>query len=267
MKFAKSIRIPAFLALSILLLGVPAMGKNQVIEIDHSPFVLDLNGISMPLHIQQNMAEGDIFIKGQVADRLEISIEDLDDEQLGPKAFLVINSSNGSISLSLSGEFLQRDTEWIVPESTSFSVQTVEGDITMENIRGDINCASVEGTIELINVNGKISVASQDGDIAVQISRLVSGNPISLTSEDGDIALALPAEPDVSLNASTIDGSIYCDFPIRTVSHPDPKNHDRSVWTSILSENTLIGRIGDGKLPIQLNTLDGDIAIVRSNQK
>jgi DUF4097 and DUF4098 domain-containing protein YvlB len=257
--------IAVFLFLSAILLNSFTWAKNQIIEIDHSPFELNLDEVTVPLLIQQSVVEGDITIRTHRSKHIEITVEDIDDAPMGKKAFFVFNSTNGTISLSLNGNFAESDTEWIVPETASFSIQTVEGDVTIENIQGDIDCSSSDGSIELLNVAGRISAATQDGDITIHLSDRVSVYPISVSSEDGDIELALPPDPNVKISASTMDGNISCDFALQPGSRKDSSGRNRSIWTSILSENTLIGMIGDGSLPIQLHTLDGDIAIIGSD--
>ena len=269
MKSRIILHISCGLLLQAALLIPTSLGTNQVIEIDQSPMTVDLEEMKVPLNIRQSVIEGDLSIRTHKLQQLIIMVEgvDEDDSDQEQKVFLIVDAATGRISLSLDGDFADSDVEWVVPESASLSIQTTDGDITVEGLQGDIDCSSMDGTIELTDISGRVSAATEDGDILVSLNHRISTRPISVSTEDGDIELELPANPNVKISASTMDGDIYCDFPIGSGFKPDPDSHNQSVWKSLFDERKLIGVLGQGSLPIQLSTLDGDITIIRSDNE
>ena len=259
------IHLSVFLLVHAVLLSSAAAGKNQVIEIDHSPMQVNIDEITVPPHIQLSVIEGDVSIRSHNLQQIQVDIEGVEEAPDAAKAFLLVDSANGRITLSLGGPFSDSDVELSIPESASISVSSIDGDIEIEGLQGDIDCSTMDGSIELNNISGRVSASSKDGDIAIRLNDRITSSPISASTEDGDIELGLPADPQVRIKASTMDGDISCDFPIGPLQQKNADGRKRKVWKSLFDEHTLNGAIGEGTLPVQLNTLDGDITIVRSN--
>ena len=259
------IHLSLFLCLMPGLLNSGAMARNKVIEINRSPLQVNLEDMTVPPHIRLSVLEGDVSIRAQDRQQIQVDIEDVEDAPQGMKAFLVVDSENGRVTLSLGGPFSDSDVECIVPESASISVSTIDGDIEIEGLQGDIECSTMDGSIVINNVSGRISASSKDGDIVIRLNDRITSRPISASTEDGDIELALPANPNISLKASTMDGDIESHYPIGAIKKKDGDGRNRTVWDNLFDEHTLHGAIGEGTLPVQLNTLDGDIVIVPSN--
>ena len=87
--------------------------------------------------------------------------------------------------------------------------QTVHGDVTVEGGGEFISLGSVDGEVNLSGARGRIQVSSVNDE--VRVSRTIGD--VSATSVNGDVALE--QVDATSVDANTINGSVYFDGPFR----------------------------------------------------
>jgi hypothetical protein len=146
------------------------------------------------------------------------------------------------------------------------SVRSQDGHVTLADLRGDVDAQSDDGYIEANNVRGDaLSVHSSDGhltlrDVAVRrleahtndgrvnverLSQLANG---TISSDDGSIELDLASGANLTLNASTGDGSISVNGSRVESGDSDSVQHTISL--------------GDGTGALRVSTSDGSIHII-----
>jgi hypothetical protein len=148
------------------------------------------------------------------------------------------------------------------------SVHSQDGHVTLADLRGKVDADSDDGYIEAAGIRGdSLTIHSSDGslilrDVATktldahtndgrvevrQPSELMNG---SITSDDGSITLELSAGADLTVDASTGDGSISVDGS--RVEHGDSDSVQHTITlgrgTGILHVST-----GDGSIHIITN--------------
>ena len=149
-------------------------------------------------------------------------------------------------------------------------VVTTGGPISVKNVRGDVRALSLTGRIEVMCVRGRVNVGSTEG-------------AITLANVDGDV------------DATTVDSDVTFDGLIREEGHYHLKSMSGAVemgvrrappgFTALLSSyrgqiesdfklsskrqpnavtgNRLLGRHGDGRAQITLDSFDGRVKLRR----
>lgn len=168
-----------------------------------------------------------------------------------------------------------------VPANCTFSLSTGNGDVTatglnasgivssgngdavLEVIQGDIQVHVGNGDITLVDVEGSALVTDGNGDIALQGAKgsfaldngngkidfqgeLVAGSENSFSLGNGPVTVELLGTPSVALTLETPNGDVIRDLQI-TVQE--------------MTDELLVGTIGDGEASLSVRTGNGDITI------
>lgn len=174
-----------------------------------------------------------------------------------------------------------------VPASGDLSVRTGDGSITCDPLEGRIALESGDGRIRASGLRGSLVLWSGDGgidadsldgslmartgdghlrlggrfdhldarsgdgrlEVAVAPGSQAAG-PWSVESGDGSILLRIPRDLRVLLDAGTRDGSLRVDLPIAT--------------KGAIRNNTLVGELNGGTVPLRLRSGDGSITLALS---
>jgi len=149
----------------------------------------------------------------------------------------------------------------------SINVHTVEGEIVIRDARGTIRASTAEDDITIINVVGEIFAETFEGDIvlddvdsgSVQGSTLDGdihysgtvhdGGQYRLTTHDGDVRMVIPANANATVVVASVDGDFETDFPIEVTDY-----HGGHRLKFVL---------GSGVAQAELETFDGSIELVR----
>jgi hypothetical protein len=146
------------------------------------------------------------------------------------------------------------------------SVQSQDGHVTLADLEGDVDAHSSVGYVEATNVRGdRLAMDSDDGHLSLQNVavgslaatthdgritadglNLVGASPsATMHTDDGSVRIHLPPSADVSINASTGDGSIVVDG----VTQEGNDSAQRTI------------RLGAGTAKMTVGTSDGSIHI------
>jgi hypothetical protein len=167
------------------------------------------------------------------------------------------------LSISMFG-FSREAIEVLVPQASHLEIARCSG-ADISGISGGVNVRSQDGHVKLAGVQGTIEAQSDDGHIAlndVTTSSLVAttrdghieGSGVALVgtepqatlhTDDGSIRLALAPDADLTIDASTGDGSVTVDG-----------TRDRGD----ASHRTI--RLGNGLGKMTVGTGDGSIHIL-----
>ncbi len=151
------------------------------------------------------------------------------------------------------------------------SVRSQDGHVTLADLEGSVDAHSSDGYVEATNVRGdRLAMDSDDGHLSLQSVavgslvatthdgritadglNLVGPRPdATLHTDDGSIRIHLPPSADMSINASTGDGSIVVDG----VSQEGNDSAQRTI------------RLGAGTAKMTVGTSDGSIHIYTNGE-
>jgi hypothetical protein len=146
------------------------------------------------------------------------------------------------------------------------SVRSQDGHVTLADLQGSVDAHSSDGYVEATNVRGdrlamdsddghlslqnvavgSLAATTHDGRITAEGLNLVGASPsATMHTDDGSIRLHLPPSADVSIDASTGNGSIVVDG----VSQAGSDSAQRTI------------RLGAGTAKMTVGTSDGSIHI------
>jgi lia operon protein LiaG len=147
---------------------------------------------------------------------------------------LTLKSVSGSISVPAAN-------------ASSLDLDTVSGAIIADKliISGTLKANSISGAIEITDATAKsFSASTISGHVSAYT--LQDALDIELSSISGSLILGMPSYTGFHIEATTVSGSVSCDFPIRTESS---------------SSRRLVGTSGDGATNLKMTTVSGSINV------
>jgi len=130
--------------------------------------------------------------------------------------------------------------------------ELVNGGLDVEDLGGEVNASSVNGRIKVRGLSGGARLSVVNGHLGATFDRLDEPQSISLDSVNGSIDLALPPDASVTLDASSVSGSIHDDFGLPV--------------TGKFVGHQLHGTLGDGRAQVRLSDVNGSIEIRRAQE-
>ena len=131
----------------------------------------------------------------------------------------------------------------VTGENADISLTAVEGNFTLQNTNGGFRAAGVSGTVTATTVNGLVDLefVSVTGDVKA-------------TTINGPVRISLPADADVTLDASTVNGGVVVD--------------DELKFTPTVRERVKVtGQINDGGPKLVLQTTNGPVRVGITGQR
>ncbi len=184
-------------------------------------------------------------------------------------ATLYLDAMSGDVRVSGGSGELNVDTGsgniTVTGTDGDLDLDTGSGDVTVERARGralriDTGSGSIRGTelrFETANVDagsgdvdldgftgGNVELETGSGDVEVRLTQ--SPDRLSVSTGSGGVRVRLPADLSATIDLESGSGGFDVDFPLQLVR----KNED-----------SLSGRIGEGKGRISIETGSGDITI------
>lgn len=162
-----------------------------------------------------------------------------------------------------------------VPAGVRVSLGTVSGDVYATGLHSPVRAASVSGDVH-VSSDGPVEATSVSGDVDATLGR-IAGQSLRFTSVSGDVTLRVPSGLDADFRAHTLSGSIDSDFPLtigRGGDRPRGRDRDRDddddddgygpARVRVRIGQNASGRLGRGGPDLTVNTVSGDIALVRA---
>jgi hypothetical protein len=88
-----------------------------------------------------------------------------------------------------------------------------------------------------------------------------------MTSVGGNLIVRMPGNAGAELHLDSTQGEIVSDFEVEVLpSKPIVERDDRGDGTSVRVENTIVARVNGGGPVIRLETLNGDISILKTGR-
>ena len=111
--------------------------------------------------------------------------------------------------------------EITVPSGVNLSLETVNGDVKVQDCDGELQLETVNGSIEARGVKGTLQGQTVNGRIeAVAVALPPSGN-IELQTVNGPVKLTLPKDARFEFSGETMNGTLSSTFPFR-IAAPQP---------------------------------------------
>lgn len=103
----------------------------------------------------------------------------------------------------------------MVPAGVTLNkIDVVNSDVTVRGVKGHVNLDSVNGGIEADGLTAGGRFDTVNGSIRAGFEKLSPGDKIVLDTVNGSCTVTLPPSAAFELDASSVNGSISCDFPI-----------------------------------------------------
>ena len=126
---------------------------------------------------------------------------------------------------------------------------TGNGTVLVDGARGPVNASSGNGRVAVTTASGPVSASTGNGRIEVAMSSLRGSGDMTFSSGNGSVTLTLPDDFSADVEASTGNGGIHTDFPLRVIGR--------------MSSHHLSGTIGNGGRRLHISTGNGSITLRR----
>jgi DUF4097 and DUF4098 domain-containing protein YvlB len=136
-----------------------------------------------------------------------------------------------------------------VPAGVKLKAHTVNGGVRVGAVESDVDAASVNGSIN-VEAGGVVKAETVNGSIEASMGRADWSGALEFETVNGSITLDLPSDFGADVEAETVNGRITSDFPLG--------GNVRQT------KRTLRGTIGGGGRELQLETVNGSIALRRN---
>ena len=132
-------------------------------------------------------------------------------------------------------------------------LRTGDGSIRLERATGTVEAETEDGSVTIGGQLKTVSANSGDGSVRVTVEdgAAITGT-WSIGSRDGSVTLRLPRQVDVTIEASTGDGSIQSSHPQLAIEGDSDRGRRREVKVTAGSGATLVTlKTGDGTIRIE----------------
>jgi len=131
-------------------------------------------------------------------------------------------------------------------------IETVNGSVTASNFVNVTKISTVNGNVNASNLRGTADLSTVNGTVNADFDQVESGSKIELSTVNGQVNLSLPSDANATIKADSLNGGITNDFglPVRKGEYIGRDLH---------------GRLGSGGAQIDLDTVNGRLAINKKN--
>jgi hypothetical protein len=198
------------------------------------------------------LAVGKVAV-GNVDGQLSIDAHSAPVNATGTRGELSIDVGSGPVSVTGARGDLSVDTgsgpvEVSRFEGTQLSVDTGSGDVTASEVKGDgISIDTGSGDIRLSAASApEITVETGSGGVTADLR--TAPTTLSVETGSGNIRISAPSTLGAEVDIETSSGDVESDFPLQVTRH---------------SREHLVGRIGNGRGRIQIETGSGDVRLLK----
>lgn len=124
------------------------------------------------------------------------------------------------------------------------------GAVRVDAARGPVNATSGNGRVSVSTAVGPVEASTGNGAIDVSMASLRGSDDLEFSSGNGSITLTLPRDFSAELDASTGNGGVDSEFPMRVQGRMSPQR--------------VRATIGDGGRRLQVSTGNGTIRLRRA---
>lgn len=170
------------------------------------------------------------------------------------------NPCNNGNSGEIDADDARIDFTVRVPAGVRLAASTVEGDIEATGLRSAVDAASVSGNVR-VSTTESARAATVSGNVDATFGR-TDGEEMDFASVSGDVVVRLAGDVGARVDAHTLSGDIQSDFDLRIrPGGASDDDNDGGIRIEIGKEAS--GTIGRGGPALSLNTVSGDIRVLR----
>ncbi|MCB1024632.1 MAG: hypothetical protein KDB79_09590 [Acidobacteria bacterium] len=149
------------------------------------------------------------------------------------------------------GAKLLAEFHLVVPKTANLrGIESVNGSVMVSSMTNNSEISAVNGTIKAMNLRGNVSLSTVNGTVYADFASLEKSSKVSVETVNGTVKLLIPSDSSATVKAETVNGRITNDFRL-------PVRKGKYVG------NNLYGKIGNGDVPIDLNSVNGALVISR----
>jgi hypothetical protein len=166
-----------------------------------------------------------------------------------------IAAANGTVSATGPSDFGHRgwsvSYEIFVPRASGVDALAFNGGISVSDVDGNIQVGTTNGGIHLARVAGDVSGVTRNGGLHVELSgNTWQGRQLELETKNGGITVLIPQGYSAHVQAETVHGGVYSDFPV--------------TLTGRIRRQNLDANVGSGGPLIHVTTVNGGIKLHQS---
>ncbi len=154
-----------------------------------------------------------------------------------------------------------------VPADTRLQLCTINaGDVTVTGTHGDFSVRSVNGPITMTDVAGAGEAVTVNG--SVHVSFVAAPQAASLFKTiNGNVVVTFPDRLAADLRMKSFNGGLYTDFDVQRLPAEPLHTVEKRGGMSVYRTNGFTAvRVGSGGPELTLDTLNGDVRVLRHSQ-
>ncbi len=264
--------------LALLLLLVFAPGVHAQADNDAQVINIPLSRPGEPVQLEISIISAHIEVIGENREdaQFEVSVMEGSRKIITPSGTKNLSIGAYSVEVEERDNRISLDTDWRanqvrvvarVPQRADLELETVnDGVIEVSNITGALQLTNINGPITAHGITGSVIAESVNDTIDVRFTQMEGSEVMSFNSVNGDLVLGLPAGAGAELHIDSAEGEITSDFEVDVVpSRPVVTREDNRGGVEVKVESVIVAKLGGGGPVIKMKTLNGDIAIRKSN--
>ena len=214
-------------------------------------------------------ASGDLYSTG-LSGRQNLKTTSGDVEVVDALGYLEVTTTSGDAEIESIAAARVRSVSGDIEigrPSGPLYVFTTSGDVVVRDAADSLRARSVSGDIRVVNAPGGDDIQTTSGELEVEDA----SSRIEVAAVSGSVRLALGAAPH-SVAVSTSSGEIITRVPSRVgcnlhmLTSSGSLEVDASVQTRMVSRREVKAVIGDGRVPVRLESRSGDITVRGAEQ-
>jgi hypothetical protein len=171
----------------------------------------------------------------------------------GDDVTVVARTKRGSNWLALLGSNARSELTITVPPECRLYLKTATGSLQVEDVLAPVTVKTATGSVQMRNLGGAIEAAVVTGKLGYDGALSSDNHTFKVVT--GSIYLGLTSEPDATLTAHTVTGSIRCQLPL----------HNQKRDRQFVGER-LAGDLGQGIGELKMTAVTGSIIIADKRQ-
>ena len=155
--------------------------------------------------------------------------------QVPEESSLTLETSNGEVRVSAT--------------KGSVDARTTNGDIRVENVRGNLDLLTTNGEVRFVNLAGGATAHTTNGSILAELRKLPPRGTVDLGTTNGSVEAYFASDLKATLTAVTTNGQVSIDFPI--------------TREGVMTSKTIRGTVQGGGAKISIETTNGNVEVRR----
>lgn len=236
--------------------GGAALDESDAVETDTETVITKTYALKSAATFSIKEMNGNVAIEGWDESEAEVKIIKRGGS-IADRQRVQVRSSNNDDRLSfrtspIRGGDVEVRYEVKLPRGLrQVEINTVNGEVKIEDISGAVEVKAQNASVELSNVSGVTAVKLVNGRIKADYDGVELSGPQQLSTVNGEINVNLSDDLDADIQAKTVSGNIELDGDFRF-----------KVEKKIVGQEAA-GRVGDGGQPISIKTVNGPIKMSR----